>query len=99
MPEPSEGLIKRLVLFDSIWTLFATRWSKAKDAADDDGKFAIGLRNTVRDGALAKLKVKRSISKTMTDEPKRSGDSQQQAARRARRSRGKSRAKSRTRIR
>jgi hypothetical protein len=41
---------------------------QAKDAADEDGKFAIGLRITVQDGAPAKLKVKRSISKTVTDE-------------------------------
>jgi len=48
--------------------LLATHWREAKDAADDDGKFAIGLRITVQDGAPAKLKVKCSISKTVTDE-------------------------------
>ena len=48
--------------------LLATHWREAKDSADDDGKFAIGLRITVQDGAPAKLKVKCSISKTVTDE-------------------------------
>jgi hypothetical protein len=48
--------------------LLATHWREAKDAADDDGKFAIGLRITVQDGAPAKLKVKCFISKTVTDE-------------------------------
>jgi hypothetical protein len=53
---------------DHIRELLATHWRKAKDSADDDGKFAIGLRITVQDGAPAKLKVKCSISKTVTDE-------------------------------
>jgi hypothetical protein len=82
---------------DHIRELLAAHWREAKDSADDDGKFAIGLRIIVQDGAPTKLKVKCSISKTMTDEPKRSGDSQQHAARRARRSRGKPKARSKTR--
>jgi len=53
---------------DHIRELLATHWREAKDSADDDGKFAIGLRIIVQDGALTKLKVKCSISKTMTDE-------------------------------
>ncbi len=53
---------------DHIRELLATHWREAKDSADDDGKFAIGLRITVQDGASAKLKVKCSISKTVTDE-------------------------------
>ncbi len=53
---------------DHIRELLATHWREAKDSADDDGKFAIGLRITVQDGVPAKLKVKCSISKTMTDE-------------------------------
>ena len=48
--------------------LLTTHWREAKDSADDDGKFAIGLRISVIDGATAKLKVKCSISKTITDE-------------------------------
>ena len=48
--------------------LLTTHWREAKDSADDEGKFAIGLRISVQDGAPAKLKVKCSISKTITDE-------------------------------
>ena len=53
---------------DHIRELLATHWREAKDSADDDGKFAIGLRISVLNGAPAKLKVKCSISKTITDE-------------------------------
>jgi hypothetical protein len=53
---------------DHIRELLTTHWREAKDSADDDGKFAIGLRISVQDGAPSKLKVKCSISKTMTDE-------------------------------
>jgi hypothetical protein len=55
-------------LIDHIRELLSTHWSEAKDSADDDGKFSIGLRVNVQEGASAKLKVKCSISKTMTDE-------------------------------
>ena len=53
---------------DHIRELLTTHWREAKDSADDDGKFAIGLRISVLNGAPAKLKVKCSISKTITDE-------------------------------
>ena len=53
---------------DHIRELLSTHWREAKDSADDDGKFAIGLRISVLNGAPAKLKVKCSISKTITDE-------------------------------
>ena len=53
---------------DHIRELLATHWREAEDSADEDGKFAIGLRIIVQDGAPAKLKVKCSISKTVTDE-------------------------------
>ena len=53
---------------DHVRELLATHWREAKDSADEDGKFAIGLRITVQDGAPAKLKVKCSISKTISDE-------------------------------
>ena len=53
---------------DHIRELLATHWREAKDSADVDGKFAIGLRISVLNGAPAKLKVKCSISKTITDE-------------------------------
>jgi hypothetical protein len=48
--------------------LLATHWREAKDSADEGGKFAIGLRISVLNGAPAKLKVKCSISKKITDE-------------------------------
>ncbi len=53
---------------DHVRELLATHWREAKDSADEDGKFAIGLRISVINGAPAKLKVKCSISKTITDE-------------------------------
>ena len=53
---------------DHIRELLTTHWREAKDTADGDGKFAIGLRISVQDGAPSKLKVKCSISKTITDE-------------------------------
>ena len=48
--------------------LVDTHWSDAKNSADEDGKFSIGLRLSVQQGAPAKLKVKCSISRTITDE-------------------------------
>ena len=53
---------------DHIRELLSVHWREAKDSADDDGKFSIGLRVTVTDGAPAKLKVRCNISKTITDE-------------------------------
>ena len=53
---------------DHVRELLSTHWREAKDSADDDGKFAIGLRISVQNGAPAKLKVKCSICKTITDE-------------------------------
>ena len=53
---------------DHIRELLTTHWREAKNSADDDGKFAISLRISVQDGAPSKLKVKCSISKTITDE-------------------------------
>ena len=53
---------------DHIRELLTTHWREAKDSADDDGKFSIGFRVSVHDGVPAKLKVKCSISKTITDE-------------------------------
>ncbi len=35
----------------------ATHWREAKDTADDDGKFTIGLRISMQNGATAKLKT------------------------------------------
>lgn len=53
---------------DHFRDLLTTHWREAKDSADDDGKFSIGFRVGVHDGVPAKLKVKCSISKTITDE-------------------------------
>jgi hypothetical protein len=53
---------------DHIRELLSTHWREAKDSADDEGKFTIGLRVCLQNGAPAKLKVKCSISKTITDE-------------------------------
>ena len=53
---------------DHVRELLSTHWREAKDSADDEGKFAIGLRISLQNGAPAKLKVKCSISKTITDE-------------------------------
>ena len=48
--------------------LLCGHWTEAKDSADEDGKFGIGLRVSVENGSPAKLKVKCAISKTITDE-------------------------------
>jgi len=48
--------------------LLAFHWREAKDAADEDGKFSIGLRLSVQQGAPTKLKVACRISKTINDE-------------------------------
>jgi hypothetical protein len=53
---------------DHIRELLSLHWREAKDAADEDGKFSIGLRISVSDGAPTKLKVKCRISKMITDE-------------------------------
>lgn len=55
-------------IIDHVRELLSTHWREAKDSADEDGKFAIGLRISIQNGAPAKLKVKCSISKTITDE-------------------------------
>lgn len=36
---------------DHVRELLATHWREAKGSADDDGKFAIGLRISVQNGA------------------------------------------------
>ena len=63
----NELIIQNQVI-DHIRELLSTHWREAKDSADEDGKFGIGLRISVQDGAAAKLKVTCSISKTITDE-------------------------------
>ena len=55
-------------IIDHARELLSVHWNEAKDSADENGKFSIGLRVSVENGAPAKLKVKCSISKTITDE-------------------------------
>jgi hypothetical protein len=47
-PEQKETLVREQL---------APPWREAKDIADDDGKFTIGLRISVQNGATAKLKT------------------------------------------
>ena len=58
--------------------LLITHWNEAKDSADENGKFSIGLRVSVENGSPAKLKVKCAISKTITDEIESQVDDPQQ---------------------
>ena len=55
-------------IIDHARELLSVHWTEAKDSADENGKFAIGLRVSVENGSPSKLKVKCSISKTITDE-------------------------------
>ena len=48
--------------------LLDLHWREAKDSADEDGRFAIGLKVAVTDGAPARVKVTSRISRTVTDE-------------------------------
>lgn len=63
---------------DNIRELLTTHWTEAKDSADENGKFSIGLRISVENGSPSKLKVKCSISKTITDEIESRVDDPQQ---------------------
>ena len=55
-------------IMDHVRELLSIHWGEAKDSADEGGKFSIGLRISVENGSPAKLKVKCSISRTITDE-------------------------------
>jgi hypothetical protein len=63
-----ENVAFEITLLDHIRELLSLHWNKAKDAADEDGRFSIGLRISVSDGAPTRLKVKCRINKTITDE-------------------------------
>ena len=65
-------------IHDHVRELITLHWGEAKDSADEDGKFGIGLRIQVESGSPAKLKVKCSISKTITDEIESQVDDPQQ---------------------
>lgn len=54
--------------------LLDLHWREAKDSADEDGRFAIGFKVAVTDGAPAKVKVTSRISRTVTDEIESSVD-------------------------
>jgi uncharacterized protein affecting Mg2+/Co2+ transport len=41
---------------------------RARNSADDEGRYAIGFKVTVKDGVPARLKVISRISTTITDE-------------------------------
>jgi hypothetical protein len=53
---------------DHLRELLDLHWQEAADSADEDGKFAIGFRVAVSDGAPARVKVTSRISRTVTDE-------------------------------
>ena len=54
---------------DHICELLNAHWREAEDAADDDGKFAVGFKVTFDRGAQpTKLKVTCRIAKTISDE-------------------------------
>ena len=57
--------------------LLDLHWREASDSADEDGKFAIGFRVAVSDGAPARVKVTSRISRTVTDEIERSESASQ----------------------
>ena len=59
---------------DHLRELLDLHWREASDSADDDGRFAIGFKVAVRDGAPAKVKVTSRISHTLTDEIESSVD-------------------------
>lgn len=53
---------------DHLRELLDLHWREAWDSADEDGKFAIGFKVAVSNGAPAKVKVTSRISRTVTDE-------------------------------
>jgi len=59
---------------DHLRELLDLHWREAKDSADEDGRFAIGFKVAVTDGAPARVKVTSRISRTVTDEIETSVD-------------------------
>ena len=54
---------------DHIRELMSAHWREAEDAADEDGKFALGFKATYDRGAQpTKLKVTCRIAKSISDE-------------------------------
>ncbi len=66
-PDTLDEALKAQTL-DHLRELLDLHWREAKDSADEDGRFAIGFKVAVTDGAPAKLKVTSRISRTVTDE-------------------------------
>ena len=66
-PDTLDEALKAQAL-DHLRELLDLHWREAKDSADEDGRFAIGFKVAVTDGAPAKVKVTSRISRTVTDE-------------------------------
>jgi hypothetical protein len=67
MSDSTDHILKEQAL-GHLRDLLEMHWREARDSADEDGKFAIGFKVAVTDGAPAKLKVTSRISTTITDE-------------------------------
>jgi hypothetical protein len=72
-PATLDEVIKTEAL-EHLRELLDLHWREAKDSADEDGRFAIGFKVAVTDGAPAKVKVTSRISRTVTDEIESSVD-------------------------
>jgi hypothetical protein len=72
-PDTLDEALKAQAL-DHLRELLDLHWREAKDSADEDGRFAIGFKVAVTDGARAKVKVTSRISRTVTDEIESSVD-------------------------
>lgn len=67
IPATLDEALKEQAL-DHLRELLDLHWREAWDSADEDGKFAIGFKVAVSDGAPARVKVTSRISRTVTDE-------------------------------
>ncbi len=67
MSESADTALRSQAL-DHLRELLDLHWREARESADDEGRFAIGFRVAVSDGAPAKVKVTSRISRTVTDE-------------------------------
>jgi hypothetical protein len=72
-PATLDEVIKNEAL-EHLHELLDLHWREARDSADEDGKFAIGFKVAVSDGAPARVKVTSRISRTLTDEIESSVD-------------------------
>ena len=67
MSDSNDDALKAQAL-EHLRELLDSHWREARDSADENGKFAIGFKVAVTDGAPAKLRVTSRISTTLTDE-------------------------------